>query len=127
MKKDIRDYKNVGVQYAYILDAIHTDKLFEYPLSDMGKIVYFFETFNKEYNYDYNKLCYPNLQDRVAEYIKGLPSCIGIAFSDYDIEQIGKSWGCCKTDKQTAKFVNGWFDAIAYRLIQLANYYNINI
>lgn len=127
MKKEIRDYKNVGVQYGYVLDAIHTDNLFECPMSDMEKMVYFFETFNKEYNNEYNKRCYPRMENRIAEYLKGLPSCISVAFSNYDIKQIGKSWGYCKTDKQTARFVNGWFDAIAYRLIQLAKYYNINI
>lgn len=125
MRKDIRDYKNVGVQYAYILDAIHTDKLFECPMSDMGKVVYFFDCFNKGYNYDYNKRCYPNLQARIAEYLKGLPSCIGIAFENYEIEQLGKLWGYCKTDKQAAKFVDNWFANIGYRLLQLKEYYNI--
>lgn len=121
MKKDIRNYKNVGVQYAYILDAI------DFEGSDLEKVDFFFYNFGEEYNSDYEKRCYPDLQDRVAEYLKGLPSCIGIAFSDYDIEQIGKLWGYCKTDKQAAKFVDNWFDAIACRLIQLARYYDINI
>lgn len=119
MRKDVRDYKNVGVQYAYVLDAI------DFEGSDKEKVAYFLDCFNNEYNYDYNKRCYPNLQERIAEYIKGLPSCIGIAFSDYEIAQIGKSWGYCKTDKQAAKFVDNWFANIAYRLLQLKEYYNI--
>lgn len=127
MKKNIREHKNVGVQYAYILDAIHTGKLFECPMSDMGKVVYFFDCFNKEYNYDYNKRMYPNLQKRIASYLRGLPSCIDIAFENYHIEQTGKLWGYCKTDKQAAKFVDNWFEMVAFRLMQLAKYYNINI
>lgn len=119
MKKNIRDYKKVGVQYAYILDAI------DFEGSDLEKVDFFFYNFNEEYNSDYERRCYPNLQDRVAEYIKGLPSCIVIAFSDYDIEQIGKSWDYCKTDKQAAKFVSDWWSVIASRLLQLKEYYNI--
>lgn len=125
MKKNIRDYKNVGVQYAYILDTIHTDKLFECPMSDMGKIVYFFDCFNKDYNSDYEKRCYPNLQERIASYLRVLPSCIGIEYIDYNIAEIGKLWGYCNTDKQAAKFVDNWFNIIAFRLIKLKKYYNI--
>lgn len=124
MKKEIRNYKNVGVQYAYILDSIENVDS-EVALTDKEKVAYFFEHFNKEYNNEYTKRCYPDTQTRIGEYLKGLPSCIGIAFSDYEIEQIGKSWGYCKTDKERAKFVDGWFDTIAYRLLKLKEYYNI--
>lgn len=119
MKKNIRDYKNVGVQYAYILDAI------DFEGSDKEKVAYFFECFNKEYNYDYNKRCCPNLQARIAEYIKGLPSCIGIAFTNYDIEQIGIVWGNCKEGRNNSRFIANWWDIIAYRLLKLKEYYNI--
>lgn len=125
MKKDIRDYKNVGIQYAYILDSIEQET--SVVLTGKEKVVYFFNCFDKEYNYDYNKCSYPNLQERITSYLRGLPSCIGIAFIDYNIAEIGKLWGYCKTDKQAAKFVDNWFDTIAFRLIQLAKYYDINI
>lgn len=121
MKKEIRDYKNVGVQYAYVLDAI------DFEGSDIEKVDFFFYNFNEEYNSDYEKRCYPNLQERIAEYLKGSPSCIGVEHGDYNVAEIGKLWGYCKTDKQAAKFVGGWFDTIALRLIQLAKYYDINI
>lgn len=119
MKKNIRDYKNVGVQYAYVLDAI------DFEGSDLEKVDFFFYNFGEEYNSEYEKRRYPNLQVRIAEYLKCLPSSIGIAFSDYNIAEIGKTWGYCKTDKQAAKFVDEWFSVIAYRLLQLKKYYNI--
>lgn len=119
MKKNIRDYKNVGVQYAYILDSI------DFEGSDIEKVKFFFDSFNAERNSAYDKRCFPNLQDRIANYIQGLPTCIGISFSDYDIIQIGKSWGYCNTDKQAEKFVYNWFNSIAFRLIQLKRYYNL--
>lgn len=119
MKKNIRDYKKVGVQYTYVLDAICFEG------TDEEKVSYFFDSFNAERNSAYDKRCYPNLTNRISNYIQGLPTCIGVAFSDYDIIQIGKSWGYCKTDKQAAKFVDNWFNTIALRLIQLKKYYNI--
>lgn len=119
MKKNIRDYKKVGVQFGYILDAINLEG------TDKDKVSFFFDSFNEEYNSAYDKRCYPNLIDRISNFIQGLPTCIGVAFSDYDIIQIGKSLGYCKTDKQAAKFVDNWFDTIALRLIQLKKYYNL--
>lgn len=125
MKKDIRNYKSVGVQYAYVLDCIYSDSVDVDSLSDKEKVMYFFDCFNNEYNYDYNKRCYPNLQVRIAEYLKGLPACIGIAFSDYDIEQIGIIWGNCKEGSDNSRFIYNWRYVIAYRLLELKEYYNI--
>lgn len=117
MKKNVRDYKNVGVQFAYVLDCIHNEE--DSNMSDKEAINYFFECFDKEYNDTYYKRLCPNLRERVKEYINGLPSCFNIDYTDYNIEQIGKTWGYCKTEKQTSDFVNNWFDVIAFRLIQL--------
>lgn len=117
MKKSVREYKKVGVQFAYVLDCIYNEN--NENMSDKETIKYFFDCFNEEYNYNYNKRLYPNLQKRISEYIQGLPNCFSIAFTNYDIEQVGKTWGYCKTEKQTSNFVNNWFDVIAFRLIQL--------
>lgn len=117
MKKNVREHKNVGVQFAYVLDCIYNDE--KDNMSDKEAINYFFECFNKEYNNNYNKRLCPNLQERISQYIQGLPTCISIAFTDYDIINIGKSWGYCTTPAKTANFVNNWFSVIAFRLIQL--------
>lgn len=117
MKKNVRDYKNVGVQFAYVLDCIYNDE--KENMSDKEAINYFFECFNKEYNDIYYKRLCPNLQERIKEYIKGLPTCFGVAFCDDTIINIGKSWGYCKTEKQQRDFLDNWFSVIAFRLIQL--------
>lgn len=117
MKKNVRDYKKVGVQFAYVLDCIYNDE--KDNMSDKEAINYFFERFNKEYNDNYNKRLYPNLQERISQYIQGLPSCFGVAYCTDTIINIGKSWGYCKTEKQIIDFQNNWFSIIAWRLIQL--------
>lgn len=122
MKKNVRDYKNVGVQFAYVLDCIYNDE--KENMSDKEAINYFFECFNKEYNDIYYKRLYPNLQERIKEYIKGLPTCFGVAFCDDTIINIGKSWGYCKTEKQQCVFLDNWFSVIAWRLIQLKDKLN---
>lgn len=117
MKKNIREYKKLGVQFAYVLDCIYNDE--KDNMSDKEAINYFFECFNAEYNSSYNRRICPNYQERITEYIKGLPSCFNADFCDFNIINIGKSWGYCKTDKQAAKFAYDWFNVLAYRLIQL--------
>lgn len=122
MKKNVRDYKNVGVQFAYILDCIYNEN--NENMSDKEAINYFFDCFNKEYNDTCYKRLYPNLQERVKEYICGLPSCFGVAYCNDDIINIGKSWGYCKTEKQQRDFLNNWVSVIAWRLIQLKDKLN---
>lgn len=122
MKKNIRDYKKVGVQYAYILDAINNSE--NENATDKENINYFFKVFSDEYDNPYSRKCYPVLQTRIAQYIQGLPSCIDIAFTDYDIINIGKSWGCCKTGKNEDTFIYNWFNLCAQRLIELKDILN---
>lgn len=122
--KDLRNNKRYGEQFAYVLDAIYaeseeTGEEITSQLTDKQKVEWVFRQFDIEFNYDYNKKRYPNEQERLANYLQGLPSCINIAFSDYDIKQLGKSWGYCKTEKKAAEFVGRWFSVMAFRLLQL--------
>lgn len=117
MKKNVREHKNVGVQFAYVLDCIYNDEKLD--MSDKEAINYFFDYFDREYNDAYYKRLYPSLQERVKEYIEGLPSCFGVAYCTDTIINIGKSWGYCRTERQIVDFQNNWFSVIAWRLIQL--------
>lgn len=98
MKKNVREHKNAGVQFAYVLDCIYNDE--KDNMSDKEAVNYFFECFNKEYNNNYNKRLYPDLQERISQYIQVLPACISIAFTDYDIINTGKTWGYCENGKK---------------------------
>lgn len=116
MKKNVREYKDRGVQFAYVLDAINLEKD---SATDKERIDYFFGAFENEYNSAHEKRYYPKLQDRVSAYLRGLPSCIAIDFCNSDIAEIGKSWGYCGTPRKESAFIENWFDCIAFRLIQL--------
>lgn len=125
MKKNIRNYKVNGNQFAYVLDAICVTDYDgnELEATDKERVKHFFDKFEYEFNYAYNKRIYPNMQDRIAQYLQGLPSCISVAFSYADISNIGKSWGYCQTERKEAQFVENWFSVIACRLLQLKRYF----
>lgn len=122
--KDLRKNKRYGEQFAYVLDSVYaeseeTGKEITGQLTDKQKVEWVFGQFDLEFNDVYNKRRYPNEQERLANYLQGLPSCINLAFSNYDIMQLGKSWGCCQTEKKAAEFVGRWFSVMALRLLQL--------
>lgn len=122
MKKNVRDYKVNGKQYAYILDAIvpeNVDKDSD-GMSDKDKVVVLLEEFNQCANYPYNKKVFRNIVDRFANWAQGLPSVFNIAFEDENIIKTGKSWGYCKTAKKSELFVDNWFRSIASKTFQLA-------
>lgn len=121
--KDLRLDKRFGVQFSYLLDCVDTEIIGE-NATDKEKINFVFDTFNDEYGNAYNKRTYPSECERLANYLRCLPSCCSIAFADYDIIQIGKSWGYCKTPKQEDNFVNNWWNCCAARLIQMRKLLN---
>lgn len=127
MKKNIRDYKVNGNQFSYGLDAINVIDCEgnEIEATDKERVKYFFDTYNSEYNKDYNKRLYPDSIERLSSYLQGLPSCIDIAFTYQDIEKIGKSWGYCENEKETERFINSWFKEISVKLLLLRQYFKL--
>lgn len=121
--KDLRLNKRYGVQFEYLFDCINTEQIGE-NATDKEKINFVFKTFEDEYGNSYNKRIYPNECERLSQYLRCLPSCVNVAFADYDIIQIGKSWGFCKTSKAEDRFVEKWFDVCAFRLIQMRDMLN---
>lgn len=114
-----------GVQFQYVLENIEdcsraNDEGITFE-SDYDKIKFFFDVFNEEFNYIQNRKRYPNLQNRICEFLRGLPSCINIDYTDYDIITNGKKWGYCQTEKKETAFIENWFNMIAFRLIQIAH------
>ncbi len=129
MRINPRNFKVNGQQYAYILDAISPENVGRdsETMSDRDKVALVLETFKAEKGYPQNKLRFPNVVDRLADWLQGLPSVIGVAFTNCDIIQQGKAWGYCETSKQEEKFVENWFHAIASKILQLAAHLDVSI
>ena len=121
----------IGVQCVYVLDCIKNssfvaDEEIEIS-SDKDAVELVVKSFKETENYEYNIRRYPKVQDRIESWLRGLPSVCCVEYANYNIEQIGKSWGCCGTEKKAAEFVENWWSVLAFRIIQLANKFDISL
>lgn len=121
----------IGKQFQYVLSGIvyssvSTDEELEFS-SHKHIMQFFADTFHAEYDCTYTRKIYPNVQDRIASYLQGLPSCISIAFSYSDIIETGKSWGYCKSPKGEREFCDRWFKVLAFRIIQLCKRLDVEL
>ena len=133
MKKvAIRDRKVNGKQFAYILDDVLTGEQFE-GLTDAEKINVFLQQFNEEFNYEYNRRCYPNPAARIGEWLQGLPTGINIDYIHCDIVARLESFGIRISylrngdwDARTYGMINDWFKMCGLRIIQAAEILGVN-
>ena len=115
-----------GVQLVYVLDCIKNSTRAKDEnrtfANDLEAVTFFFDCFEREFNHENNKKMYKNLQQRIKEWIAGLPSCFNCYYSNYDIINCGIKWGKLSGDNERKEenFVNGWFSVLALRVIQTA-------
>lgn len=121
-----------GVQLVYVIDCIKdssraTDEGLEFK-TDAEALQFFFDIFDEEYNFQYNKRMFPNLQERIGEYLKGLPSCCAIDYTDYNILLLGVKWGVLSStdDKKAGKFLEDFFSVCGLRILQAAQKVGLN-
>ena len=121
-----------GVQLVYVLDCIRnssraTDEGMEFA-NDYEVLKFFFDTFNEEFNDQYNKRRYPNLQNRIGEYLQGLPSCMAVEYWNDEIIKLGLIWGVLDQPegRKAEKFCNNWFNVLGLRICQAAQKVGIN-
>ena len=105
--------------YSYILDSIHSDDVDVSVLSDKMKIEFAFKMFHEEMVKNNN--CRMSILSLLTDWIQGLCSTVNIAFTDYDIMQIGKMWKI-----HDHNFVGDWFKNIAKKMIELAHILGVN-
>lgn len=110
-------------QYDYILSHISSeDNVLSTPEE---KLSHFVRKFHIEYDDVERRKMWPNRQERIAQYLMGLPGCCSIAYGTWHIGNIGEEWGIVKTEMQKSRFVNNWWSMIAFRIIQLCEHYGI--
>lgn len=121
-----------GVQLVYILDCIKksssaADQGIEFT-TDKEVLEFFFNCFNEEFNFQTNKRMFPSLQDRIGEYLQGLPGCCNIDYTYNDILLLGVKWGVLSSteDKKGEKFIDNFFSVCAFRILQAAGKVGIN-
>ena len=119
MKKNPRNYEVRGKMYAYILDFISSDEVAVASMSDKERIEFAFKMFHEEMVKNNN--CRMSILSLLTDWLQGLCSTVNIAFTDYDIMQIGKMWKI-----HDPYFVENWFKNIAKKMIELAHILGVN-
>lgn len=105
--------------YSYILDSIHSDDVDDSVMSDKMKIEFAFKMFHEEMVKNNNRRM--SILGLLTDWLQGLCSTVNIAFTDYDIMQIGKMW-----KSHDPYFVENWFCNIARKMIELAHILGVN-
>lgn len=105
--------------YSYILDSIQSDDVDITVMSDKMRIEFAFDMFNKEMVKNNNSRL--SLHSLLTDWLQGLCSTVNIAFTDYDIMQIGKMW-----KSHDPYFVENWFSNTARKMIELAHILGVN-
>ncbi len=81
-----------------------------------------YNEFDRVANYDYNIKKFPNKQNRLADFLQGLP--IGIEYTNYDILQLDKKlreYDYELTDKQADKILENYWNFMAYQILKNIN------
>ena len=105
----------------YILSCINSeDEKIETPEE---KIKHFFYRFNGEYNYVANQRRYPNDQERISQYLMGLP--FSFAFTNHDIIKLVENLHNVEklTDQEVKIVLKGYWLHIAQHLLRLRDKY----
>lgn len=87
----------------------------------LEKINFVFECFINEYECKYNTKRLPNIQDRLADYLRGLPTCISLPYTHFDILQLAKELQEAEefSEQRQDRICSSFFNFIAYHLIKL--------
>lgn len=114
MKKNPRDYKVNGNQFAYLLDCIENSSI----ITDSERT---FADDKERINYIWDvqlvpmvDACTPTMQSTIEHWLRGL-GLNTIAIYNHEIEDLFKEWGI----KPTEKNIDNYWSVMAYRLIQL--------
>jgi len=107
----------------YILDSIDSEGYDIKTETPTEKLQFLFDCFEVEFNYKNNQLRYPNLQDRFANWLQGLPSVIDLPYQNYKILQLSKNLleVYTLTEKQEETIINNYWSFMAYHIIKLKN------
>ena len=88
--KNLLDYKKYYPVRAYCMSVINHD---EVPADEASQVAAFKKAFESEFWGIHNRKYYKNdIVKAMREYLQGLPTGLGIAFENYRIVELMKSW-----------------------------------
>ena len=92
-------------------------------LEATAKIAFVMDCYSSEFNHDYNVKKYPNEQDRFANWLAGLPSCISIPFYYSGIIALSKRLLEADTlsEKMEDRICKNYFQHMALHILKMHN------
>jgi hypothetical protein len=121
MKTNTKQYlKNISIE---IFDAIEDLE----GNTKKEKLQTMVKRFDQEYNYKYNKLRCPNLQQRFSQWLQGLP--LNLPYDCYDIRKLAQRVHETDelTEKQYLKIEQNYWNHISFHCLKLARKNNIDL
>ena len=121
LKTNTKEYRQRIEEY--ILECVSSEDEELTTLEE--KINHFFFRFSGEFDFQNNKLRYPNRQQRIAEYLAGLP--FQFDFMNYKILEVAKNLHKIETltEKEEDKIIANWFNHLALHILRLKEKYNV--
>lgn len=113
------------VYFQYILDSINFED-FD-PKNDKERMELFWVDFDQRANYPSNKKRTPNLQNRIEDFLQGLP--YDFKFASHEILEMAVSQGSLNpdyTEKQADRILSNYWNFTAFKIIQLSQSLGIN-
>lgn len=106
----------------YLLSTIDGDGYDVTPETPEQKIKFVFDCFEREFNHRNNRIRYPQLRDRFAQYLMGLPSCISVPFTYNKIIALSKEMGYY-TSIDEDYIIENHFNFMAQNIVKLRDKY----
>jgi len=110
-------YKNKMM--AYVVSIMDTDN---FTGDEKEQFTQLASNFELQFNYSQNKQRHPNLQVRFSEWLRGLPTGLGFAFSNYDILQLAIKQGVLKqgaSESKEDKIINDYWMVLAMAFLKI--------
>lgn len=114
----------------YILDCIDSSGHNVDTKTDHEKVIFLWETFNKEYVYPENIRRYGSLLGCFIEWLPGLPSCLNIEFENHKILQLAQKMGSLApnaTEKQKDRILENYWIFMAKKAFSLFRKHGIGV
>lgn len=90
--------------------------------SESAQIDWIAEDLDRQVNYEYNLKRLPNFQDRIADYLQGLPYSFVACYNDEMIEQACLFMEVETLDEKLGqKIIANYYNFMAFQLIKLIN------
>ena len=100
--------------HAYILGCIQSEGYDIELHNDKERIKFLLDCFQNE-KMKHNKEHYRNEHEAFTDWCRGLPSCFGIDFTNFDILELGRKWGILPIDaseRQEDNFIEQYWNTL---------------